>query len=270
VGRFTPSGSDFSASIEQAVQRGRELWDSFRGEPASWRELQRESRLSAAAARREQRAYTARKSQAQTLMIGGTAVGASSGTVGVIDLVATSSGEFAWFAIAAAGAVAGVIGARAWRRLVPPAPVTPIEAAPAAVRRGAIGHESVLRYTAVRVQVVQVARAIEPLHADAAAEIRSADAQVAPTLNALAERLRVLDDMSRRMPGTTTAQTAVTSAHAVSEQLDRGSAAYDVLLAAAARLLAEPDIGQPAPAILEPASTALIAYAHGLRSASQI
>ena len=264
------SKDEVTASIEQAVQRGLELLDSFRGEPAGWRELQRESRNSEMQARRTQRAYTARKSQAQALMIGGTAVGASSGTVGVIDLLATSSGEFAWFALAAAGAVAGVIGARSWRRLVPPAPVTPIQAPPTSVRRGAIGHESVVRYTAVRVQVVQVTRAIEPLHADAAAEIRSADAQVAPTLNALAERLRVLDEMSRRMPGTTTAQTALASAQAVSEQLDRGSAAYDVLLAAAARLLAEPDIGQPAPAILEPASSALIAYAHGLRSASQI
>jgi hypothetical protein len=270
VGRKGKGRAEVTASIGQAVQRGLEMLDSFRGEPTGWRELQRESRNSEMQARRAQRTYAARKSQAQTLMIAGTAVGASTGTIGVIDLLATSSGEFWWFALAAAGAVAGAIGARSWRRLAPPAPVTPIEAPPATVRRGAIGHESVVRYTAVRVQVVQVARAIESLHTDAAAEIRSADAQVAPTLNALAERLRVLDEMSRRMPGTTTAETALTSARAVSEQLDHGSAAYDVLLAAAARLLAEPDIGRPAPAILEPASSALIAYAHGLHSASQL
>lgn len=270
MGRAGKGKAEVSASVEQAVQRGLDLLDAFRGVPAGRRELERESRNSATQARRARRAYTARKVQAQTLTIGGTAVGASSGTVGVIDLLATSSGEFAWFALAAAGAVAGVIGARAWRRLVPPAPITPIEAPPAVIRRGAIGHEAVTRYTAVRVQVVQVARAIEPLHADAAAEIRSADAQVAPTLNALAERLRVLDDMSRQMPGTATAQTAQTSARAVSEQLDHGSAGYDVLLAAAARLLAEPAIAHPVPDVLEPASSALIAYAHGLRAASQI
>ena len=270
MGRSNKGAAELSASIDAAVQRGLDLVDAFRGAPAGRRELERQAKESARQARLARRSYAARKAQAQTLTIGGTAVSASTGTVGIVDLLATTSGEVAWFAVSAIGAVAAVIGARAWRRLVPPTPIPTIEAAPALIRRGAIGHESVARYTAVRVQVVQVARAIEPLHADAAAEIRSADAQVAPTLNALAERLRVLDDMSRRMPGTSTAQSAVTSAHAVSEQLDRGSAAYDVLLAAAARLLAEPDIGQPAPSILEPASSALIAYAHGLRSASQI
>jgi len=120
------------------------------------------------------------------------------------------------------------------------------------------------------VQTVQVIRAIEPLHADAAAEIRSADSQAAPALNALAERLRVLDEMARKMPGSTAADSARDSARAVTEQLDRGSAGYDVLLAAAARLLAEPSLARPVPEVLEPASSALIAYAHGLRTASQI
>jgi hypothetical protein len=56
----------------------------------------------------------------------------------------------------------------------------------------------------------------------------------------------------------------------VSQQLDRGSAAYDILLAAAARLLAEPDIDRPVRDVLEPAASALIAYAHGLQAASKI
>lgn len=262
--------SDLSASIEAAVQRGRELVDSFRGAPPGRRELERESRATADRARRVQREYVARKSRAQTLTIGGTAVGASSASVGVVELLATGTGEFWLFALAAVGTLAGVSGVRAWRRLVPPAPVPQIEAPPALLRRGAIGHESVTRYTAVRVQVVQVIRAIEPLHAEAAAEIRSADAEVAPTLNALADRLRVLDDMSRGVPGTAAAESARTSAVAVSEQLDRGSAGYDVLLAAAARLLAEPEISRPVHEVLTPASSALIAYAHGLRTASQI
>ena len=137
-------------------------------------------------------------------------------------------------------------------------------------QHGAIGYDSVARYTAVRVQTVQVIHAIEPLHHDAARELRAADSSVAPTLNELAERLRVLDEMARRMPGTSAAENAQQASRAVSQQLDRGSAAYDVLLAAAARLLAEPDIDRPVSDVLEPAASALIAYAHGLQAASNI
>ena len=93
---------------------------------------------------------------------------------------------------------------------------------------------------------------------------------MAPTLNALADRLRVLDEMVRQMPGSQAAAQAQQAAHSVSKQLDQGSAGYDVLLAAAARLLAEPDLGTPVSQVLEPASSALIAYAHGLRVASRI
>lgn len=270
MGRSEKNSADLSASIDAAVQKGLDLVDAFRGAPAGRRELERQAKESARLARRAQRSYAARKAQAQTLTIGGTAVSASTGTVGIIDLLATSTGDVAWFAVATIGAVAAVIGARAWRRLVPPTPIIPIEAPPSLIRRGAIGYESVARYTAVRVQTVQVIRAIEPLHTDAAAEIRAADSQAAPALNALADRLRVLDDMSRRMPGTEAAESARISARAVSSQLDRGSASYDVLLAASARLLAEPELARPVPEILEPAASALIAYAHGLRTASQI
>ncbi len=270
LGRDDKDTAELAASIDAAVRRGLDLVDVFRGAPAGRRELERQARESARQARRVHRSYTARKAQAQGLTIGGTAVGASTGTVGIIDLLATSTGDIAWFAVSAVGAVAAAIGARAWRRLLPPQPIPTIQAPPPLVRRGAIGHDAVARYTAVRVQAVQVIRTIEPLHADAAAEIRSADSQAAPALNALAERIRVLDEMVRKMPGSTAAESARTSARAVSEQLDRGSAGYDVLLAAAARLLAEPDLTRPVPDVLESASSALIAYAHGLRVASRI
>lgn len=262
--------AELAAAVEAGIRKGMDLVDAFRGTPAGRRELEREAKRSATEARRARRAYHSRKIQAQTMTIGGTAVGASAATVGVIDVVATGPGGIAWFALSAVGAVAAVIGGRAWRRLAPFVAIPAIASPPVQIRRGAIGYESVARYTAVRVQTVQVIKAVEPLHHEAAREIRSADAQVAPTLNALADRLRVLDEMVRQMPGSSAAETAQTAARQVSQQLDRGSAAYDLLLAAAARLLAEPDLGQPASAVLEPASTALVAYAHGLRTASSI
>lgn len=271
MGKGKRDAAEVAASIESAVQRGLEVFDAFRGAPAGRRELEREARKTAAEVKREKRAYTTRKVQAQVMTIGGTAVTASAGTAGIIDLVAGGpGGVVGWFIVSAFGAVAAVVGARAWRRLPPVSFVPAITAAPTLVRRGAVGYESIARYTAVRVQTVQVIRAIEPLHVDAAREIRAADAQAAPSLNALAERIRVLDDMARQMPGTTAGESARQSASAVSQQLDRGSASYDVLLAAAARLLAEPDLTSPVTEVLEPAASALVAYAHGLRTASQI
>lgn len=261
---------ELAAAVEAGLRKGLDLVDAFRGTPAGRRELARESRRTEVEARKAKNAHSLRRIQAQAMTIGGTAVGASAGTVGVIDVIATGPGGVGWFIVSGLGALTAVIGGRKWRRLAPFTSLPTIPSPPALVRRGAIGHESVARYTAVRVQTVQVIRAIEPLHAGAAVEIRSADAQAAPTLNALAERLRVLDEMARQMPGSQAATQARQAAQAVSKQLDQGSAGYDVLLAAAARLLAEPDLGVPVRQVLEPASSALIAYAHGLRAASRI
>lgn len=264
------TSAELAAAVEAGLRKGLDLVDAFMGTPAGRRELARESRRTEVEARKAKRVHSARRVQAQVMTIGGTAVGASAGTIGVIDVIATGPGGLGWFIISGIGAVAAVLGGRRWRRLAPFSALPTIPSPPALVRRGAIGHESVARYTAVRVQTVQVIRAIEPLHAEAAVEIRSADAQVAPTLNALADRLRVLDEMSRQMPGSQAATQARQAAHSVSKQLDQGSAGYDVLLAAAARLLAEPDLGTPVSHVLEPASSALIAYAHGLRVASNL
>ena len=266
----TGASAELAAAVEAGVRKGLDLVDAFMGTPAGRRELARESKRTEVEARKAKNAHALRRVQAQVMTIGGTAVGASAGTIGVIDVVATGPGGIGWFIVSGIGAVAAVIGGRRWRRLAPFTALPTIPSPPVLVRRGAIGHDSVARYTAVRVQTVQVIRAIEPLHADAAVEIRSADAQVAPTLNALADRLRVLDEMARQMPGSQAAAQAQQAAHSVSKQLDQGSAGYDVLLAAAARLLASPDLGTPVSKVLEPASSALIAYAHGLRVASRI
>lgn len=270
MGQGKREAAELAAAVESGIRRGLDLVDAFRGTPAGRRELEREAKRSSIEVRRARRAYSRRRMQAHVMTIGGTALGASAATIGVIDAIASGTGWIAWFALSAIGGVAAVIGGRSWRAQAPFIEIPAITSPPVIVRRGAIGYDSVARYTAVRVQTVQVIKAIEPLHSEAAREIRSADAQVAPTLNALADRLRVLDEMVRQMPGSNAASTAQSAATSVSGQLDRGSAAYDVLLAAAARLLAEPDLGQPITEVLEPASSALIAYAHGLRAASNI
>jgi hypothetical protein len=269
MGRARRGDSDLAAAVESGIQRGLDIVDAFLGTPSGRRELAREARRTQIAARKAKRAHTSRKARAQVMTIGGTAIGASAGTVGVLD-VASSGGGLGWFVVAGLGVISAFVGGRTWRTLAPLAAVPTVASPPPLLRRGAIGTDEVSRYLAVRIQTVQVIRAIEPLHTDAAHEIRSADCQVAPTLNALAERLRILDEMSRQMPGSLAATQAQEAARAVSRQLDQGCAGYDVLLTAAARLLAEPDLGQPVGHVLEPASSALIAYAHGLRTASNL
>jgi len=54
----------------------------------------------------------------------------------------------------------------------------------------------------------------------------------------------------------------------IRQRLDEGCDTYDELLAAAARLLAAPDLSRPTADILNPAIDAMVAYAHGLQRAA--
>ena len=104
---------------------------------------------------------------------GGTAVSASAATAGIIDVAATGVTGAGWFAALPSApsqrSSAGVPGggchpSRQFRR-----------SRSGTCSSCAIGYDSVARYTAVRVQTVQVIHAIAPLHHDAARELRAAD-----------------------------------------------------------------------------------------------
>jgi hypothetical protein len=111
---------------------------------------------------------------------------------------------------------------------------------------------------------------VERLYPGAGGELQRADAEAATPLTALCERLRVLDDLQRELPGSSAAAAAVTSAEVVRTRLAEGCATYDDLLAAAAALLASPDLDRRTSDILAPAVAAMLAYAHGLQRASDI
>ena len=80
----------------------------------------------------------------------------------------------------------------------------------------------------------------------------------------------VLDQLQRELPGTSAAASAATSAELVRARLAEGCATYDELLAAAARLLAAPEMARSTQEILAPAINAMLAYAHGLQRAADL
>lgn len=199
-----------------------------------------------------------------------------SGSIAVIDVVATAGGSDVpgatglWLVVAAVSALVSVRGQRRLRRLPPPVDPVPLVGPPPTLRRGAIGGTEVSRFASVRVQVMTMAPSLDRLFPGAGADLRRADAEAAGPLTALCERLQVLDELQRELPGTAAAATAQTSADVVRERLAAGCRTYDDLLAAAASLLAAPDMSRSTSEVLAPAVDAMLAYAHGLQRAAEL
>jgi len=124
------------------------------------------------------------------------------------------------------------------------------------------------RYLRTRLDVITAAKKIESLHPEATREVLVADMEAGAALDALVERLRVLDQLARSP--SSAAGAARESALVIAQRLARGCDTYDSLLQAAMRLLAAPDLSRTTDAILQPAVDALIAYAHGLSRAAEI
>ncbi len=273
--------AELAALVEQRVSQGLDLVDSFlavtgRGTHRSGRVLAQEHRREVARQRRALLQHRSRQASLRSQAVGGAVVAAVTGSIGVIDVLATAAGSdvpapsLLWFGIAAVSGLMSVRGRRRLRQL-PAAPETlALVGPPPTMRRGAIGSSEVARFAAVRVQVMTMAPALDRLYPGAGSELRRADAEAAAPLTALCERLRVLDDLQRELPGTSAATSAASAAQTVRGRLSAGCATYDDLLAAAARLLAAPDLSRSTDEVLAPAVNALLAYAHGLQRASDL
>lgn len=273
--------AEIAALVEQRVEQGLDLVDSFlfatgRGSHKSGRALANEHRRAVVQQERELRAHEARRSSLRSQEIGGAVVTGVAGSIGVIDAVATAGGGDIpgpvplWFVAAGIGLLVSLRGRRRLRRMNPAPERLELVGPPPRLRRGAVGAAEVARFSAVRVQVMTMAPSLDRLQPGAGEELRRADLEAAGPLTALCERLAVLDDLQRELPGTSAASTAAASAAVVRERLTAGCATYDALLAAAAQLLAAPDLARRTSEVLSPAVDALLAYAHGLERASDL
>lgn len=261
------------------------LGDWLAGRPAyspGARAIEHAHQAALATHRAETTRYTVHLRSLQAQATGGIAVAGVTGTVGVFDLIAESingtGGMFGpawvWVSATVASVMVAVRARAARRRLTPPiAPAIP-PPPPITLPRDAIGGAEVVRLTDLRVQLLQVAPAIDGLHPAAGSELRHADAQAAPALNALVDRLAVLDRIMRARSGVAgqdaAAEAAYEAALELQVRLASGCAAYDALLAACARLMAAPEVGTSTDDILGPALDAMVAYAHGLRRSASV
>lgn len=268
--------AELAASIEAQVSRGLDLVDSFlsvtgRGPKSGSKALAVEHRKAVAANQREVARYRGRIGRLRSQVTGGAVVAGVGGTVGLIDVVTPVDGPLLlWFGAAGLGLVISVRARMKLRHVGPPPRELELVGPPPALPRGAFGSTEVARFTAVRVQVMTMAPTLDRLYPGAGDELRRADNEAAGPLTALAERLRVLDQLQRELPGTSAATSAASASKDVAARLATGCATYDELLAAAARLLAAPDPTRSTEQILAPAVDAMVAYAHGLERAADL
>ena len=268
--------AELAALIEQRVTRGLDLVDSFlavtgRGPKVSSKALALEHRKAVAANQRDVSRYRLRVNRLKSEVTGGAVVAGVGGSIGLIDAVGGApSSLWLWFGAAGVGLLVSV-RARVKLRSVGPEPrQLALVGPPPAITRGAVGSAEIARFTSVRVQIMNMAPSLERLYPGSGDELRRADNEAAGPLTALAERLVVLDQLQRELPGTSAAASAATSADLVRARLSDGCATYDELLSAAARLLAAPDATRSTSDILSPAVDAMVAYAHGLQRASDL
>lgn len=273
--------AEIAALVEQRVEQGLDLVDSFlfatgRGSHRSGRALAQEHRRAVARAEREQRGHAARRASLRSQEIGGAVVAGVSGSIAVIDAWMTAGGSdvpgptLLWLATAGIALAVSLRGRRWLRRLGPPPEQHALVGPPPRLRRGAVGAAEVARFSAARVQVMTLAPSLERLHRGAGGELLRADLEAAGPLTALCERLTVLDELQRELPGTAAASSAASSAVIVRDRLVDGCATYDALLSAAAQLLAAPDLARSTADVLAPAVEAMLAYTHGLQRASDL
>lgn len=204
------------------------------------------------------------------------ATSVATGVLGLIDLPSTALPGEAWMWLVGS-AVAGVLAIRTrWSadHAVPPEPpsmpATTVALDARALRREATGWAEAQGLVAVRRQVAVMVPAVSALHEGAGQELRRAEVEAGPVLAALVTRLVLLDQVVRDLPGTGAAGAAAAAAERVRARLADGITHYDELLAAAAALLAAPDLGRSSSAVLGPAAEALTAYAHGLALAADL
>jgi hypothetical protein len=268
--------AELAALVEQGVARGIDLVDSFlavtgRGPRASSKALAVEHHKAVAANRREVARHRTRVSTLRTEVTGGAVAVGVGGSIGLIDaLTGPPSSLWLWFGAAGLGLLVSVRARRKLGRLGDAPAELALVGPPPAITRGAVGAAEVGRFTSVRVQVMNMAPSLDRLYPGAGDELRRADNEAAGPLTALAERLVVLDQLQRELPGTSAAATAARSAEVVRQRLADGCATYDELLEAAARLLAAPDVSRSTAEVLTPAVDAMLAYAHGLQKAADL
>lgn len=279
VGKKKRDPEEIARLVQLGLARGLDLVEAFRqAQPARKQAseaaaYQAEHRAALERHQRDTRRYRRHLAALHRRVTAGTVTAATGGVVFVASAVPAGMAVWPWGLVGlSAGAVGGAAALSARHALheavPPPEPRLPLPPPPP-LRPGARGQVESAQLAQLRIQLAQVVPLVERLHPGAAEELRRADAEAAPPLGALVERLAVLDRMERDMHGTQAAAAAAAAAEQIRSRLAAGCATYERLLAAAATLLAAPDPVRSTDEVLAPALEAMSAYASGLAASAE-
>ena len=261
--------------LERAISAGVELIRQAReASKASSRPPSRERQLAeahrAALVRHE---AEVRRHQGQ---VAGLKAGAVVGGAGTVAMGAAtvgslgSPGQMALFGALAAASAAFGFRSRSRAKQAqahPPVPALP-PLPPARLRPGARGADQADRVANALMHLYDLVPNVGRLYPQAGQELWRAVSDVEPLLRGQVERLASLDRIEWEMPGSRAAQAAIEAGGEITGRLRAGADALEELIAAAARMLAAPDIGDGVPDALAPAITSLEAFTHGLNAAN--
>lgn len=139
---------------------------------------------------------------------------------------------------------------------------------PARLPAGARGAAQADRVAGALLNVYDLVPNVGRLYPQAGAELWRTVSDVEPLLRGQVERLATLNNIERDMPGSRAAQAAAAAGGEITGRLHSGADALEDLLAAAARMLAAPDLGEGVPDALAPAIMSLDAFTYGLHAAN--
>jgi hypothetical protein len=173
-----------------------------------------------------------------------------------------------WFTAAGFSGMFAYLTKEKRENLAPPAmpelPPLPIEPLPA----GTPGADEVARWSRAAHRWDDLLPLVDQMSPDAGQQLRRALTEVDPALRALVERLGTLYRTSQQMPGTQAATAAHHASVEVAARLREGVEAYEGLVAAAAELIAAPDLNRSVVEVVGPAVLDVQAYTGGLRRAA--
>ena len=202
---------------------------------------------------------------------GALAGGAGTAVLGLSTVASAGSpGQMLFLGGLTAGTAA--LGWRARRRAKsleahPPVPQLP-PLPPARLRPGARGADQTDRVANALLHLYDLVPNVGRLYPQAGQELWRAVSDVEPLLRGQVERLASLDRIEWEMPGSRAAEAAIAAGTEITSRVRAGADALEDLIAAAARMLAAPDIGDGVPDALAPAIDSLDAFAHGLHAAN--
>lgn len=200
----------------------------------------------------------------QVMWTAGAAGATAMGAVGVV----TPQPSLLWFTAAGFSGVFAYLTREKRQHLLPPPapelPALPIEPLPA----GTPGADEVARWSRAAHRWDEMLPLVDQMHPEAGEQLRRALREVDPALRSLVERLGTLYRTSQQMAGTQAAAAAHRASIEVAAQLRDGVEAYEGLVAAAAELIAAPDLNRSVTEVVGPAVLDVQAYTGGLRKAA--